>query len=260
MIQRSFLVRLLGTALGTIIVAGDSFASFTTDFQSDSIGSPPSGWILVGTNSTDATALVAAEGANKFLALRDASADLSVLATIQDAFGQEKSGYVQFDIRFNQGVTHPGFSATVLGTPDGWPPHLDSWNPIVTSFFHNFHDTNQPLVFRSTGNNDYNVVTNDFPFGSWQTIRINFSSSGGGPPRGTYSILWNGITNHEVYLDQGSSSMNMDALSFGGLPWIPNGTLSVDIDNILFIPEPGALGLLGGALLLLVPGRRKRQD
>src|ERR1051326_8330565 len=59
-------------------------AAFADNFQFDTVGAPPAGWTLGGTNGTTATENVAAEGANSFLALRNTSGSTAIGASRQD--------------------------------------------------------------------------------------------------------------------------------------------------------------------------------
>ncbi len=244
-------------------------ASFREDFQDDTVGAPPAPfWTLAGTNGATVTENVDAVGANKFLALRNTSGSTANVAARDDvplAGGKETAGYLQFDIRFNQGIDTQLGLILYASKPGVC---FSCYQPIELDFFHSAFNTNSPLIFRSRGNgsgfgvpdpNGFAQVTNNFPIGSWQTIRVDFAATGS-DPRGTYSISWNGITNNYLYLNQNDLSVNSSPLAIDRLYFFtagPNPTSeSVDIDNILFIPEPSAIAfLVAGGMLML---RRKR--
>jgi hypothetical protein len=239
-------------------------AVFRNDFQFDTVGAPPVGWTLGGTNGTTITENVAAETTNRFLALRNTSGSGGNTAARDDVLlggGKETKGYLQFDIRFNQGID-TGLSLILYASKAGYC--FSCLQPIELDWFSSAYNPNTPLIFRSRGNgsgfgvqdpNAYAAVTANFPIGSWQTIRVDFTSSGS-DPRGTYSISWNGTTNNYLYLNQNDLSVNSSPLALDRLYFFtagPNPTSeSVDIDNIQFIPEPSALALLfaGGVLFL----------
>jgi hypothetical protein len=221
-----------------LALGAPSFAYFHEDFQDDTAGAAPTptsspfgnpGWYPVNGITVEA------EGGNLFLRQTNNTAAF--------LFGQpEAAGRMTFDIRINQGVNSPLF-VDIRAYP---------YSPIRLEWFHDQNNTNTPLYFRSVGDSQYVVVTNDFPIGSWQTVAVDFTSTGGGLPRGTYSVGWNGITNNYQYLDQGVNGLSIDSflIQAGGTSTI------TDIDNITLIPEPGTAFLLGmGGMLLL---RRRR--
>jgi len=259
--------RAVAIALGVLAIGGSACsAAFSDNFQSGTVGVAPVGWTTTGTNGSTATALLAAEGTNQFLALRDLTSSTDVVAARSDYGGgaYETAGSLEFDIRFNQGI-NAYLVMTLFASKSGYC--ASCLQPIDLEFFHNAFNTNTPLLFRSRGNgsgyapadpNAYAVVTNNFPIGSWQTIRVDFVSSGG-LPRGTYSVSWNGITNNYYYLNQGDLSINPNPIAIDRLSITSSGnasTESVDIDNIRFIPEPSTMMMLGIAGLLLM--RRNR--
>ena len=259
-----------GIALCGLVFSGVvCSAAFTENFQDDTVGAPPTpNWSLSGTNGTTITENVAAEGANYFLALRNTSGTGQNVAARDDvplAGGKETSGYLQFDIRFNQGIDTQLGLIMYASKPGVC---FSCYQPIELDWFHSAFNTNTPLIFRSRGNgsgfgvadpNAFAQVTNNFPIGSWQTIRVDFQASGG-DPRGTYSVSWNGITNNYLYLNQNDLGVNSSPLAIDQLYFFTAGpnpaSESVDIDNIIFIPEPGALALLAIVATLLL--RRKR--
>jgi hypothetical protein len=215
-----------------------SFAAFHEDFQDDTAGTAPTptsspfgnpGWASFGGIT------VQSEGANLFL--RETNNTAAFL------FGQpEAAGRMTFDIRFNQGVNSPLY-VDIRAYP---------YSPIRLEWFHDQNNTNTPLSFRSVGDSQYIVMTNDFPIGSWQTVAVDFTSTGGGLPRGTYWVGWNGITNDYQYLDQGVNGLAIDSfvISAGGT------TTITDIDNIILIPEPGTLAWIVVSASLIWHRRR----
>jgi len=260
-----FNLKTLAVAFGAFVVSGFvCSAAFTDNFQFDTVGAPPSGWTLSGTNGTTATENVAAEGANNFLALRNTSGSTAIGASRSDVVTgtSETSGFLQFDIRFNQGIAGADLQMILFASKAGYCSSC--LQPIQLDFFHGAYNTNNPLLFTSRGNNGYPpadpnagaAITNNFPIGSWQTIRVDFYSNGPDPsqPRGTYTVSWNGITNSYYYLNQGDLFSNPNSIALDKL-YIATDTAptseSVDIDNIQFIPEPSAAMLLmAGGLLL----------
>ena len=245
---------------GAMLMVSGAIASaaFSDNFQNDTVDAPPPGWTISGTNGTTATANVALEfGTNKFLALRDSATGINVAASrIDNATGQyEKAGYLQFDIRFNQNINSE-FDLELLASSSSGCCTAHTLEPIDLQWFPGAYNTNLPLLFRTRSNGDYPLVTNNFPIGTWQTIRIDFVSRVG-TPRGTYTIGWNGVTNGYLYLDQGVNANNLaidDVSFFFAGPDVT--TASIDIDNIQFIPEPSAVLLLGIGGLMLLQRRR----
>src|ERR1051326_9508943 len=201
-----FNLKTLAVAFSVLVISrAVCSAAFSENFQDDTVGTPPTpSWTLSGTNGTTVTENVAAQGTNFFLALRNTSGTGQNVAFRDDVppgNGKETSGYLQFDIRFNQGIdTQLGLIlyASKAGVC------FSCQQPKEIDWFHSAFNTNSPLIFRSRGNgagfgtadpNAFAAVTGTFPIGSWQTIRVDFRASGG-DPRGTYSISWNGITNN----------------------------------------------------------------
>jgi hypothetical protein len=256
--QRTLWNCLFGAALGIVLAGGNCPAAFTSNFESDTVGAPPAGWIITGTNGTTSTANVASESGNQFLAIRDFDAGLAANARHNDQ--REKSGFLQFDIRFNQGVFSPSgaaFLVGLLGNTDG-NPNNSFFEPVRLEFLHPFGNTNLPMTLRIQGDG-FTTVTNDFPIGSWQTIRVDFYSAGNGVPRGFYTFTWDGITTNGFYNDQGQANLFIGALQFGGFSFFPSDEYSVDIDNVQFIPEPGAAALFLGAVMCVLRRRRKQK-
>jgi len=273
-IDDGFTLRTLAAACAWLLVSDAvCSAAFTENFQDDTVGSAPTpSWTLSGTNGTTITENIAAQGTNYFLALRNTSGTGQNVAYRNDVppgGGKETSGYLQFDIRFNQGID-TALGLILYASKAGYCTSCQQ--PIELDWFSSAYNPNTPLIFRSRGNgsgygtvdpNAYAQVTNNFPIGSWQTIRVDFRSSGS-EPRGTYSIIWNGITNNYLYLNQNDLSVNSSPLALDQLYFFtagPNPTSeSVDIDNIQFIPEPSTLALMTAYMMGLVSwsrGRRK---
>lgn len=237
---------LLVAGLGCVIASGNSLASYTSSFESDTVGSQPAGWTISGANGTTTSANVAQEGNNRFLAIRDADAAVSLNVAHGDP--GEAAGFFEFDIRVNTGFTAEYFVDFTANT---------FFSPMRVEFFHNFNNTNNPLIFRNTGNNQFSFITNNFPIGSWETVRIEFTRlSGSGNPRGTYSTIWGGITNTVDYRDQGNNTLQIETVAFAAVNFNPGATFSFDLDNIQFIPEPSGLLLCSCGVLALFAIRR----
>jgi hypothetical protein len=268
--RRSAAVVTRGLAFGVawlLIQGNGALASFTEDFEGQTVGAAPSGWSIAGTNGTTSTANVASESGNQFLALRDLSAvdalSLGRLDVPIDS-SRETAGYLQFDIRFNQGINSE-LKLIPYASKAGYCGYC--LQPIELGWYHNFNNTNLPLIFRSRGNgggappadpNGYGTISGSFPIGTWETIRVEFTSSGG-LPRGTYSVIWNGTTNNYLYLNQGDLSINSSPLALGYIAFgfSPDvSTASIDLDNILFIPEPSALAMCAAGTMLALVRRR----
>src|ERR1041385_8296271 len=103
-----FNLKTLPIAFSVLVISGAvCSAAFRENFQDDTVGLPPTPlWTIGGANGTTATGNVATDGANKFLALRDFASGTDVTARRSDFGGglYEAAGYLQFDIRFNQGI------------------------------------------------------------------------------------------------------------------------------------------------------------
>jgi hypothetical protein len=247
--QRIWWNCLLGAALGTVLAGGNCLAAFTSNFETDPIGSPPAGWTISGTNGSTATANVALEGgANQFLAYRDLASAIRTVAARTD--GPEASGFLEFDVRFNQGIDSE-MNVLLNMDPVGA-------NVIQLQWFHNFYNTNLPLRFRAVLDGyQSDFLSENFPIGSWETIRVEFVATGTTPSssRGIFTVNWDGVTITNSYKSHGFSGqllINQLSLSQTG----PDATTaSVDFDNIQFIPEPSAAVLLA---LGAVPFWRRR--
>lgn len=247
-------------AVGGVFIIGGTIcsAAFRENFQDDTAGAPPTpGWTITsGTNGTTVTANVATEGTNQFLALRDFSSVNSATESRQDNVSgkYEKAGWLQFDIRINQGINGAAFMVLLKGST--FPYSGSNYQPIGLSFFHNAYSTNYPDLYLQASGSPGSTITNKFPIGSWQTIRIDFASMGGGTPRGIFTVNWNGMTTTNSYLDQGANGLAIDQLQFTTVGGNAN-SLNIDIDNIQFIPEPTAAALVAVVIGLGALNRRR---
>src|ERR1043166_5921855 len=152
-----FRLRPLAAAGGWLLISGAACsAAFRDNFQTDTVGAPPVGWVISGTNGTTSTANVSSEGGtNSFLALRDSATGINVAASrIDNATGQyEKAGYLQFDIRFNQNINSE-FDLELLASSASGCCTAHTLEPIALQWFPGAYNTKLPLLFRTRANGE----------------------------------------------------------------------------------------------------------
>lgn len=236
---------------------GASFASaavvFTDDFESppETLGNEPVNYTVTGDNGSTVTGNVATDGSSQLFAIRDSDGTAGVNIAATRNLGGIAKGEISFDLRLNAGLDH----------------ELDVWfkagarQPIELKFNSNSYNPSNPVIFRSRGNNTYSVITSNFPIGSWETINVKFQDAVGGPPRGTYTVTWNGNTIAYDYLDQGVANYALTTMNIFGAGNQPGSSAtpqSIDFDNVqMIVPEPASLALISLAGLAMLRRRRR---
>jgi hypothetical protein len=230
------------SVVGLLLAASAQAATFSDTFETppNTVGSTPVNYVITGTSATS-TGNVATDGSNQFLALRDADTGVDINAS--RSFAGSTTGLLKFDIRFNGGLDSP-FNIEMTSGP---------YEPIRLTFFSIGYDPNGPFYFGAEG------VLYQYPTpvsqNVWHTISVNFDSTASGGS-GSYTVqLDNTAPYTTAYLNQGGTNLAIDRVFFGDQ--FTNQHVSVDLDNVVLLPEPASAALLSVAPALLALRSRR---